>query len=153
MERPNVPRIRLAPVAGLLALAVAASPGCRGTKSEVPAARPYARTGGPPPVVGFSSDPHPAPANAGGFDYNIGPGASADDRQARTKAPTFGTPTAGEKVARPTANAYGPPGTSGLDPTAGATPGDLADELLDTSESSARSLTRDLKVSPATGQP
>ncbi len=152
MERPHAPRPRLVPLAGLLALGLAAASGCRSTKSEVPPGRSYSRTGDAPPVVGFSSDPHPAPANAaGGYDYNIGPGASNDDRLARSKsnASTFGTPTAGEKVARPTTNAYGPPGTSGVDPTAGATPGDLAKELMKPDES----LTRDLKVNPASTQP
>lgn len=154
MERPNVLRPRLVPLGAMLALAVAASSGCRSTKSEVPPGRPYARTG-EPPVVGFSSEPHPAPANiAGGFDYNVGPGASADDKVARTKAATtFGTPTAGEKVARPTTNAYGPPGTSGVDPSAGATPADLANELMNSEESTAKSLTRDLQLNPPSEQP
>ncbi|OJW24634.1 MAG: hypothetical protein BGO49_06215 [Planctomycetales bacterium 71-10] len=154
MERPNVLRPRLAPLGAMLALAVAASSGCRSTKSEVPPGRPYARTG-EPPVVGFSSDPHPAPGNAaGGIDYNVGPGASGDDKVARAKAAsTFGTPTAGEKVARPTTNAYGPPGTSGVDPTAGATPADLANELMNSQESTAKSLTRDLEVNPPSEQP
>lgn len=153
MERPHILRLRLVPLGAMLALAVAASFGCRSTKSEVPAGRPYARTG-EPPVVGFSSDPHPAPAIAGGgTDYNVGPGASGDDRVTRTKAATtFGTPTAGEKMARPTTNAYGPPGTTGIDPTAGATPGDLANELMNSGESTAQSLTRDLKANPPTAE-
>lgn len=155
MERPNAPRPRLVPLAGLLALGLAAASGCRSTKSEVPPGRSYSRTGDAPPTVGFSSDPHPAPANAaGGYDYNIGPGASQDDRLAQPRGKTtFGTPTAGEKVARPTTNAYGPPGTTGVDRTAGATPGDLANALMDSEESAAKSLTRDLKVNPASAQP
>lgn len=154
MDRPHVSRPRLAPLGGVLALSLvlAASVGCRGTRSEVPPGRSYARTGDAP-GVGFSSDPRPGPANAGGFDYNIGPGASGDDHAARSKpATTFGTPTAGENAARPTTNAYGPPGTAGADPTAGATPADLADTLMNSGESTAKSLTRDLKVNPPAEQ-
>ncbi|WP_337173698.1 hypothetical protein [Paludisphaera sp.] len=154
MERPHVLRSSLAPIGGILVLALAASSGCRSTKSEVPPGRPYARTG-EPPVVGFSSDPRPGPATmADAFNYNIGPGAAADDQGARAKAATtFGMPTAGEKAARPTINAYGPPGTAGVDPTAGATPGDLADELMKPEESATRSLTRDLKANPPLATP
>jgi hypothetical protein len=154
MERPHVLRPRLARSGGILTLALVASLGCRSTKSEVPPGRPYARTG-EPPAVGFSSDPRPGPANAAsGIDYNIGPGASGDDQATRTRpATTFGMPTAGEKASRPTTNSYGPPGTAGIDRTAGATPGDLADELMKPEESAAQSLTRDLKVNPPSEQP
>lgn len=152
MDRPCAPWSRLL-VGGVLALSLVAFLGCRSTKSEVPPGRPYARTGAQPPSVGFSSEPHPAIANETPNSYNIGPGASADDRLAgvKPKPPVYGTPTAGEKISRPTTNSYGPPGTSGLDPTAGPSPGDLANEMLDTGESTAKSLTRDLKVSPASG--
>jgi len=33
--------------------------GCRSMRSEVPPGKPYSTTGGQPPTVGFSSDPHP----------------------------------------------------------------------------------------------
>jgi hypothetical protein len=156
MERPHILRSRIAPLGGILVLALAASLGCRSTKSEVPPGRAYARTG-EPPVVGFSSEPRSAPTNAASgvdYNYNIGPGASGDDQGARSKsASTFGTPTAGEKASQPTTNAYGPPGTSGVDRSAGATPADLADELMNSGESTAKSLTRDLKVNPPAEQP
>ncbi len=152
MERPRARplRSRLAPTGGILALAVVASFGCRSTKSEVPPARSYARTG-EPPAVGFSSDPRPGPADAmrAGYDYNVGPGASGDDQAGRAQPPTtFGTPTAGEKAARPTDNAYGPPGTAGVDPTAGATSADLARDMMNSGDSAAKALARDLKDNP-----
>ncbi len=150
MDRPCVPRpLRLAGC--LLALALASSAGCRSTKSEVPPGRPYARTGDQPPAVGFSSEPHPAVANGSPNTFNVGPGGSTDDQLGglKPKPPVYGTPTAGEKVSRPTTNSYGPPGTTGLDPTAGPSPGTIADELLDTGESTAKSLTRDLQAIPA----
>lgn len=81
-----------------------------------------------------------------------GPLAAADDRLIGGGSRP-GTSRAGEKVARPTTNAYGPPGTTGVDRTAGATPGDLANALMDSEESAAKSLTRDLKVNPASAQP
>ncbi|MDG3003487.1 hypothetical protein [Paludisphaera mucosa] len=151
MDRPKVSCSR-AVFGGILVAALLASIGCRSTKSEVPAGKPYARTGDQPSSVGFSSAPHPAPANTPSTAYNLGPGASADDQlaRARNKAPVYGTPTAGENVARPTANIYGPPGTSGLDPTAGPSPGAIADDLLDTGNSAAKSLTQDLKARPPT---
>jgi len=141
-------------VGGALVLSVVASVGCRSTKSEVPPGRSYARTAAQPPTVGFSSEPHPAVASGAPGSYNLGPGGSIDDPLAaqQQRKQIFGTPTTGEKLARPTENDYGPPGTSGLDPTAGPSPGVLANELLDTGESTAKSLTRDLKVSPASGE-
>lgn len=159
MERPRALRPRLIPPGALLALAVVASPGCRSTRSEVPPGRSYARTGEQPPAVGFSSDPRPGPADAAraGYGYNVGPGASGDDQVARAAAAsqgatTFGTPTAGEKAARPTDHAYGPPGTSGLDPTAGASSSDVARDMMDSGESAAKSLARDLKENPPTAE-
>lgn len=149
MDRTRLARARRLG-GGLLLLTLTASLGCRSTKSEVPPGRPYARTGAQPPSVGFSSEPHPAVANGASTSYNIGPGAADDDPLAsRAKRSVYGTPTPGERVSRPTENTYGPPGSSGLDPTAGPSPGVLAEDLLDTGESTAKSLARDLKASPA----
>ena len=139
---------------GFVIASLAWSVGCRSTKSEVPPGKSYARTAAQPPAVGFSSEPHAAPLNASQGSYNLGPGGAIDDPLgARQRKPEFGTPTAGEKMARPTENQYGPPGTSGLDPTAGPGPGALADELLQTGESAAQSLSRDLKVNPPANTP
>ena len=57
MERPV--RIRLAAQLALLAGGLlVCTQGCRSTKSEVPAGKPY-QTSGTPPTVGFSTEPHP----------------------------------------------------------------------------------------------
>ncbi len=134
--------------AALLTTVVLAS-GCRSTRSEVPPGKPYARTGESPPTVGFSSQPHPA--NAGGMpgSVNIGPGGMPDDRLAGSQ-PQYGTPTPGSKgVELPTSNRYGPPGTSGLDPTAGAGSADIANSLMDTGQSVSKTLADDPRLKKA----
>lgn len=132
---------------------VVLSSGCRSTRSEVPPAKPYARTGESPPTVGFSSQPHPA--NAGGMpaSVNIGPGGMPDDRLASGQ-PQYGTPTPGSKgVALPTGNRYGPPGTTGLDPTAGANSTAIADSLMDSGQSVSKTLADDPKLNRAATMP
>ncbi len=139
---------------GLLAT-VALSSGCRSTRSEVPPGKPYARTGEQPPSVGFSAEPHPA--NAGGMNpvANIGPGGMVDDRLAgsasgQTAEPLYGTPTPGSKgVELPTANRYGPPGTSGVDPAGGAGSAEIARSLMDTGQSVSKSLANDPSLKKA----
>jgi hypothetical protein len=128
---------------------VVLSSGCRSTHSEVPPGKPYARTGEAPPTVGFSSQPHPANAGSMPASVNIGPGGMPDDRLAGGQ-PQFGTPTPGSKgVAMPTGNRYGPPGTTGLDPTAGASPSDIADSLMDSGKSVSKALADDPKLNKA----
>jgi hypothetical protein len=155
MDRPF---FRLASSSVLLSVGVLAtltlSSGCRSTRSEVPPGKPYARTGDQPPSVGFSTQPHPA---EGGMNppYNMGPGGMTDDRLAgvgggQTAEPLYGTPTDGSKgVDLPTANAYGPPGTSGFDPRGGAGAADIARSLMDTGQSVSKSLTDDPSVKAA----
>lgn len=130
---------------GLVLASVVLSAGCRSTHSEVPAAKPYARTGDQLPSVGFSSEPRP-PAGGPMLDsINVGPGGMIDDQLAgaASNASVYGTPTAGDKLAMPTANLYGRPGSSGTDPTAGAGTSDLGDALMRSEESVVDSLKRD----------
>lgn len=151
MDRPYVPCSARLRIGGVLVLAAtAAAAGCRSTKSEVPPGKTYARTGGAPPAVGFSSDPRQAVGPGAMNSFNSAPGASGDDQLVRTSRPTiFGTPTTGENAARPTSNSYGPPGTSGLDPTMpNASTADLADSLMRSNETGSQSLTKDLRANP-----
>ncbi|WP_165071019.1 hypothetical protein [Paludisphaera rhizosphaerae] len=153
MDRPDVPFMRLR-IGGVLVLAIMAAAGCRSTKSEVPPGRAYSRTGGAPPTVGFSNEPHPAVGPSNMNSFNAAPGASGDDRLVRASKPAiFGTPTAGERIAQPTSNKYGPPGTSGLDPTQDATPADLAEGLMRSNETGSQSLTKDLRANPPSDAP
>lgn len=142
-------------LAAALLASVAVSSGCRSTRSEVPPGKPYARTGEQPPAVGFSTQPHPA--NSGGMNpvANIGPGGLTDDRLAgggtgQTAEPLYGTPTPGSKgVELPTANSYGPPGTSGFDPAGGAGSAEIARSLMDTGQSVSKSLADDASLKRA----
>jgi hypothetical protein len=140
---------------GVLVVVAMAAIGCRATKSEVPPGKTYSRTGGMPPAVGFSSEPHPGIGPSAMNSFNAAPGASGDDQLVRSsKSTVFGTPTTGENVARPTANKYGRPGTSGLDSSSqDASPADLADGLMQSTESGSRSLTKDLRVNPPSDAP
>ena len=78
-----------------------------------------------------------------------GTGTLTDDRLAggaggQTAEPLYGTPTPGSKgVELPTSNRYGPPGTSGFDPTGGAGSADIARSLMDTGQSVSKSLADD----------
>lgn len=100
------------------------STGCRSTKSEVPAGKPYQTTGAPPPSVGFSQEPHPSTAaGMAGLYNNQGPGAGVQDGKYPTgnsSATVYGTPTPGTSLGVPTDNQYGPPGTAGMAGTSGA---------------------------------
>jgi hypothetical protein len=147
MDRPvYFGAFRLAGAAILATVALAA--GCRSTRSEVPPGKPYARTGEAPPTVGFSSQPHPGALGMPG-STNIGPGGMADDPLAATQ-PQYGTPTPGSRgVTLPTGNRYGPPGTSGLDPSAGAGPSAIADSLMEDGKSVSKSLADDAKLNKA----
>lgn len=160
MDRPSFRRVStsLLMSAGLLTT-VTLSSGCRSTRSEVPPGKPYARTGEQPPAVGFSTQPHPA--DSGGMNpvANIGPGGMTDDRLAgggtgQTAEPLYGTPTAGSKgVELPTANSYGPPGTSGFDPAGGAGSAEIARSLMDTGQSVSKSLADDPSLKRASSLP
>lgn len=76
-----------------------------------------------------------------------------DPLAAAASASIYGTPTAGDKLAMPTSNLYGRPGTSGLDLTAGAGTSDLGDALMQSGDSVADSLKRDPNIQQAAETP
>lgn len=88
-----------------LTLALAAC-GCRTPRNEVPPGRPYASDGRQLPPVGLSTDPHPGLGDAmsGGAPYVDGSSPSAS--QFPGSSPSMAN------YGAPTANSYGPPGTS-----------------------------------------
>jgi len=137
---------RLAGTALLATVALAS--GCRSTRNEVPPGKPYARTGEAPPTVGFSSQPHPGALGMPGT-ANVGPGGMADDPLASSQ-PQYGTPTPGSRgVSLPTGNQFGPPGTTGLDPTAGASSSSLANSLMEDGKSVSKALADDAQLNKA----
>ncbi len=119
--------------------------GCRATKSEVPAGKPYQTMGGAPPSVGFSSEPHPA-SNAGlsNLYANRGPSSAAQDGSPASQRDTmYGTPTPGtERMGAPTDHRYGAPGTSGLSTGEGGT-SSLANSLMRSQPSASETLSKD----------
>jgi hypothetical protein len=123
------------------------STGCRSTRSEVPAGKPYQTNGGAPPTVGFSQEPHPTTANGMGNLYgNRGPGAMAQDGMASSGgqgATVYGTPTPGTSLGLPTANQFGPPGTSGTGGSAQGGTGPLTNSLLSAQPPVSQVLARD----------
>jgi hypothetical protein len=132
------------------------SAGCRSTHSEVPPGKPYQTTGGMPPTVGFSSEPHPS-MNRGpaGLYGNKGPGGLIADG---TGSPSsggdvvLGTPTPGEKrYSAPTNNLFGPPGTSGLAGSSGSASPTLGDSLLKTIPSGSGIVKEDMRAAQASG--
>lgn len=140
---------------GMILASVVLSAGCRSTRSEVPAAKPYARTGDQLPAVGFSSQPRPAAAGPALGGLNVGPGGMVDDQLAgaASSASVYGTPTAGDKLAMPTSNLYGRPGSSGTDPTAGAGTADLGDALMRSDGDIVDSLKQDPNLQQAAKSP
>lgn len=107
---------------GSLALALGAlgcACGCRSMRSEVPAGKPYATTGGPPPTVGFNSSPRSNPASAGGQWSNgpTAPGSSVPDGQTALSgsgsAAQLGTPGPNSSTyGAPLGPKYNPPSTN-----------------------------------------
>jgi hypothetical protein len=102
-----------------LAVLLAAS-GCRNLRSEVPPGRPFSSDANQAPTVGFSSDPHPG-LNPGAGAMPGAPGTVPG--MTSESAGKYGTPAPGasDNYGAPTANSYGPPGTSplGMPPSAG----------------------------------
>jgi hypothetical protein len=147
----NVRRLTL--TAGVM---LSLATGCRSTKSEVPPGKPYQTTGGMPPTVGFSSDPHPGAARGlGGLYANKGPGGLIPDgrgSQGTGNDLVLGTPTPGEnRYGAPSDHMYGAPGSSGLaGGSASGTPS-LGDSLLKTIPSGSRIVAEDPETSPASG--
>jgi len=85
-------RLNRSLLAGRMAMAAAVafccSQGCRNTHSEVPAGKPYQTTGGAPPTVGFSNEPHPSVATGPASLYsNIGPGSQVQDGRGDSSNP------------------------------------------------------------------
>jgi hypothetical protein len=140
-------RLGLGGTAALLAGgALLFSTGCRSTRSEVPAGKPYQTTGAAP-SVGFSQEARPGTgAGMPGLYNNTGPGGLSQDGGNPAGGPSatvFGTPTPGTSVGLPTANRYGPPGTSG---TGGTMPGGTApvtNSLLNAQPSTSQVLAKD----------
>jgi hypothetical protein len=154
MDRPNyVLSTRI--LACLIGVQLGLS-GCRSTRSEVPPGKPYQTTGGMPPTVGFSSEPHPSTANGmAGLYRNKASGSFVQDVQDRA-APagdvTYGMPNAGNgTVGLPTDNRYGPPSTSGGADPAGTAAPSIANSLIKGIPSASKMLEKDPYASPASG--
>jgi len=96
--------------------------GCRSMRSEVPPGKPYSTTGGQPPTVGFSSDPHPnTGVGPGIYGGGLTPGAPGPDGNQSITASNgmaqLGTPAPNPgNYGAPTANKYGSVGSAGTGP-------------------------------------
>ncbi len=132
-------RLNRSLLAGRMAVAAAVafccSQGCRSTHSEVPPGKPYQTTGGTPPTVGFSNDPHPSLATGPASLYsNRGPGSLVQDGRgdsSNTGGLMLGTPTQGPAtLGAPTDNRFGPPGTSGTSDSSSSGSSSLGNALL-----------------------
>lgn len=153
MDRPRLFGSR-GLLGGLVLASVVLSAGCRSTMSEVPAAKPYARTGDQLPEVGFSSQPRATPAGTMLDSLDIAPGGRSDDQLAasRQSSPSiYGTPTAGERLAMPTDHGYGAPGSAGLDPTSDGGTSALGHSLMQSGDSTADLLKADPNIQRAAG--
>jgi hypothetical protein len=142
---------------GLMLVVVAiGSAGCRSTRSEVPPGKPYQTTGGGPPSVGFSTDPHPSTATGMAALYgNKGPGALVGDGRGGSNPGddmTFGTPAPNSpSLGTPTDNRFGAPGTAGTSPSSPSGTAALADSLLKATPDGAKIVEKDLKDRPPAG--
>ncbi len=157
MERPV--RIRLAAQLALLAGGLlVCTQGCRSTKSEVPAGKPY-QTSGTPPTVGFSTEPHPNTATGmAGLYGNKAPGVLVQDGRGPSSSSgdmVYGTPPpASANLGAPTDNLYGRPGTAGSASSTGNGPAAPADSLLKTMAPVSQVLAKDPATLPgSTGSP
>jgi hypothetical protein len=151
MDRRNIMQAiaRVAMISGVL---VPAAAGCRSTRSEVPAGRPY-QTVGSPPTVGFSSDPHQNAAQGmAGLYGNRGAGGLIPDGKGSPGQPgdlVLGTPTNGSPgLALPSDHRYSAPGTSG---SSGAD--SLGNSLLKTIPPATQIVEKDLKAAPPSEVP
>jgi hypothetical protein len=155
MERPR-PGLRFEFTGFLFVGLVLVSSGCRSTKSEVPPGKPYQTTGGEPPSIGFSAEPHPGVANGMiGLYGNRGPGAQSDDlmsSRGNSGDVTFGTPTsANDHLGTPSDNRYGPPGTAGTVGSAPTNTAAVANSMLKAVPSASRMLAKDPNPDPISG--
>jgi hypothetical protein len=154
MDRPS--RVVTVPsLAWMLVVLGLGSAGCRSTRSEVPPGKPYQTTGGTPPTVGFSSEPHPSSiAGMAGLYGNKAPNSFVQNVQG-SAAPsgdvTYGVPNQGAaNLGAPTDNRFGPPGTSG---TAGAGsgasgPSSIANSMLKAVPPASKMLEKDPDTVP-----
>jgi hypothetical protein len=153
MDRPN--RIL---VAGRLALAagvvLCCTQGCRSTRSDVPAGKPYQTTGGAPPTVGFSNEPHPNVGTGLASLYgNKAPGSQVQDGRGSSSTTgdvVYGTPTQGiATLGAPTDHRYGAPGTAGSgSPSTSGSP-TIANSLLKSMPPVSQVLAKDPDATPA----
>jgi len=150
-------RLNRSPLVGRMAMAAAVafccSQGCRNTHSEVPAGKPYQTTGGAPPTVGFSNEPHPSVATGPASLYsNIGPGSQVQDGRGDSSNPgglMLGTPTQGPAtLGTPTNNRYGPPGTAGTSDSSSSGSSSIGNALLKSMPPVSQVLAKDPEAIP-----
>ena len=120
--------------------------GCRSTQSEVPPGKPYQTTGAAPSGIGLNSEPHPNPLGMSGLYGNRGPASPIQD--GRGSDPSVSNVTYGVPVnetaplGMPTDHRYGPPGTSGSDPSNQGS-GAIANSLLNSMPPASKVLAKD----------
>ena len=145
-------RLNRSLLAGSMAMAAAVafccSQGCRSAHSEVPPGKPYQTTGGAPPTVGFSNEPHPSLATGPASLYsNRGPGSQVQDGRGNSSNPgdlMLGTPTQGPAtLGAPTDNRYGPPGTAGTSDSSSSGSSSIANALLKSMPPASQVLSKD----------
>ena len=149
-------RLNRSLLAGRMALAAAVvvccSQGCRSTHSEVPPGKPYQTTGGAPPTVGFSNEPHPNLATGMASLYgNRAPGSQVQDGRGDSSNPgglMLGTPTQGSAtLGAPTDNLYGAPGTASTGGSASSGSSSLGNALLKTIPPASQMVAKDADTS------
>jgi hypothetical protein len=155
MDRPYLV-VSVRNLSCMLMLVALGSAGCRSTRSEVPPGKPYQTTGGGPPTVGFSNEPHPSTATGmAGLYGNKGPGALiGDGRGSSTPGEdvTYGTPAPGTpNLGAPTDNRYGPPGSAGTSATSPSGTAAVAGSLLKAIPPASRMVEKDPEAIPASG--
>ena len=155
MDRPSV-NGSMRGVGFILVAVALGSAGCRSTRSEVPPGKPYQTTGGAPPSVGFSTEPHPSTATGMAALYgNKGPGALVGDGRGASNPGddmTYGTPAPNSpSLGTPTDNRFGAPGTAGTSPSSPSGTAALADSMLKAIPSGADIVKKDLKDKPPAG--
>ena len=125
---------------------LSASLGCRSTQSEVPPGKPYQTTGAAPSGIGLNSEPRPNPLGMSGLYGNRGPAALTQDGRGYDPSVsnvTYGVPVnETNALGMPTNNRYGPPGTSGADPSLQGS-GTIADSMLKSMPPASKVLAKD----------
>ncbi|HKM53582.1 MAG TPA: hypothetical protein VJY33_09225 [Isosphaeraceae bacterium] len=120
--------------------------GCRSTQSEVPPGKPYQTTGAAPSEIGLNSEPRPNPLGMSGLYGNRGPASPIQDGRGYDPSVsnvTYGVPVnEATPLGMPTNNSYGPPGTSGTDPSTRGT-GTIANSLLNSMPPVSKVLAKD----------